>query len=478
MNNEQRITGDEQWLMQNNQLSLRSLRLCGSQPDAFIRTMKNPESRMRDADATQCYNQQRHDDVIYSQGGSRGIERTDKNFTKPLFSSATSLCKNNEQRTTTRRHDDVIYSQAVKCSVDIPVCNDAASILSMNAHGQNAHATQCYNEQRTTTRRHDDVIYSQGGRRGKGRTDKNFTKLLFASATSLCKNDEYLLFIERQRRAAFTLIEILVVLSIIVLLIAILVPAAIIAERYAYSSATEGDLAAIGQALSVYHSDFNMYPDSDLCGQGSSAPALYATLPAGGPAPVSISQGFADEYLAECLLGYLPGEEDGYPPNVPVNNPPYLGTGTGSEFPNTAGFTMQPYKKVYGPYMPVNAQNIIPAGNGNYYFAGDFPPNAGTPLPILYFSATTSPSTSQIFGAKPGVGIFCSGDDPGAIPDVLTPLQTPATAANQFFQLIGDKTGTNNAAGGNIMGRNSYLLVAPGPSQASYGGDSLVYGGQ
>jgi hypothetical protein len=221
-----------------------------------------------------------------------------------------------------------------------------------------------------------------------------------------------------------------------------------------------------------------MYPDSDLCGQGSSAPALYATLPAGGTAPVSISQGFADEYLAECLLGYLPGEEDGYPPNVPVNNPPYLGTGTGSEFPNTAGFTMAPYKKVYGPYMPVNAQNIIPAGNGNYYFAGDFPPNAGTPLPILYFSATPSPSSNLIFGATPGQGIFCSADDPGAIPDVATPMQSPPTPANQFFQLLGDKTGSNNAAGGNIMGRNSYLLVAPGPSQASYGGDSLVYGGQ
>ncbi len=72
----------------------------------------------------------------------------DKNFTKPLCSSATSLCKNNEQRITTRRYDDAISSQAVKCSVDIPVCNNAASILSVNAHGQDAHATQCYNEQR------------------------------------------------------------------------------------------------------------------------------------------------------------------------------------------------------------------------------------------------------------------------------------------------------------------------------------------
>ncbi len=269
----------------------------------------------------------------------------------------------------------------------------------------------------------------------------------------------------RQGRAAFTLIEMLVVLSIIVLLIAILVPAAILAERYAYSSATQGDLAAIGQALSMYHTDFNMYPDSDLCANTK----LYPSAPGGG-----IPSGRADDYLAECLLGYLPGEFDGAPGDSTLGANGY----SGGNISQCAGFAMRPYKKVYGPYMPVNAQNITPDANNNYYFSGDFPPTAGTPLPILYFSATTSPSSSLIFGATPGVGIFCSADDPGSIPDTAITMSTPATPANLFFQLIGDKTGTNNAAGGTIMGRNSYLLVAPGPSQVAYGSDSLVYGGQ
>ena len=274
------------------------------------------------------------------------------------------------------------------------------------------------------------------------------------------------LFVARQRRAAFTLIEILVVLSIIVLLIAILVPAAVIAERYAYSSATQADLAAIGQALTVYHTDFNMYPDSDLCGISGGA-ALYKNVPGGG-----IQQGNADEYLAECLLGYLPqgtgnDDGDGYG-SVAMG-------GTIPWFPSDAGFTIAPYKKVYGPYMPTNAQNLVfvssnPGTNeGNYYFSGDFPPTAGTPLPILYFSATTSPSTNAIFGATPGVGIFCPADDSAA---------SSATPSAQFYQLIGSTGGTNSASGGNIMGRNSYLLVAPGPSQAYFVGDNLVYGGQ
>ena len=285
----------------------------------------------------------------------------------------------------------------------------------------------------------------------------------YASAAHPYSPNSYLLTPNscKSRAAGFTLIEILVVLSIIVLLIAILVPAAVIAERYAYSSATQADLAAIGQALTVYHTDFNMYPDSDLCYQKN---GLYGTK-ASLTGPVNIPQYAAYDYLAECLLGYLPGEEDGAPSDSTLGANGY----SGGNLSQCAGFTMQPYKKVYGPYMPTNAQNIIADGTGNYYFSGDFPPTAGTPLPILYFSATTSPSTNAIFGATPGVGIFCPADDSAA---------SSATPSAQFYQLIGSTGGTNSASGGNIMGRNSYLLVAPGPSQAYFVGDNLVYGGQ
>lgn len=287
-----------------------------------------------------------------------------------------------------------------------------------------------------------------------------------------------------KRAAAFTLIEILVVLSIIVLLIAILVPAAILAERYAYNSTTEGDLAALSQALTVYHSDFSMYPDSDLCYSGK----LYTTA----PTSVSIPQYAAYDYLAECLTGYLPGEEDGYPASsVGVN-----GYSAGN-ISQCAGFTMQPYKKVYGPYMPVNSQNITPdaAATNNYYFSGDFPPTTGAPLPILYFSATTTPSTTAVFGTTPGTGVFCIADDSTTttqgvgVPTVGTAL-TPSNAAADvssndgnyqqflFLQVVGDKTGLNNVSGGTITGRDSFLLVAPGPSQLYFTADNLVYGGQ
>ena len=250
----------------------------------------------------------------------------------------------------------------------------------------------------------------------------------------------------RQRRlAAFTLIEMLVVLAIIILLIGILIPAAIMAQRYAYSSTTQSDLASIGQALSAYHADFNMYPNSSW-NQGA------------------IGTGEGYDYLAYALLGYTPG-------------------GSG---PVGIGFKMKPYNKVYGPYMSPSAQNITPDGaSGNFYFSGDFPPTAGAPLPILYFSATPNGGAS-VFGAA-GSAIFTMADDSNApnMPSSLTPSSTPDTTDSNggpsyqqylFLQLVGDKTGTNSSTGETIIGSNSYLLVAPGPSQVYFAGDNLVYG--
>ncbi len=217
----------------------------------------------QNAHATQCYNEQR---VTNNEQRATGLQVAPQRYYD------TTVIHHDD--TTTLRCDDAISSQAVKCSVDIPVCNDAASILSVNAHGQNAHATQCYNEQRVTTRRHDDAIYSQGGRRGKGRMDQRVTNNeqrlmhnggnednrrshkhglmpLRSSASSVVKNhkvqrsmnNEQLslrslrlcgsqaLFIERRTRcAAFSLVEILVaifVLSIGLIMIAGIFPVAV-----------------------------------------------------------------------------------------------------------------------------------------------------------------------------------------------------------------------------------------------------------
>ena len=82
----------------------------------------------------------------------------------------------------------------------------------------------------TTTRRYNDVLYSQGGWRGKGRTDKNFTKPLFSSATSFCKNGA------QSRRSGMILLLVIALLVLLALMGTIFILMASTDRQSAYAS--------------------------------------------------------------------------------------------------------------------------------------------------------------------------------------------------------------------------------------------------
>src|SRR5215216_2128646 len=62
------------------------------------------------------------------------------------------------------------------------------------------------------------------------------------------------------RRRGFTIIELLVVVGIIVLLIAILVPALSMVRRRAWKTGSQGLLNSLASAIMTYHSHFSAYP--------------------------------------------------------------------------------------------------------------------------------------------------------------------------------------------------------------------------
>ncbi|MFC1739043.1 type II secretion system protein [Planctomycetota bacterium] len=70
------------------------------------------------------------------------------------------------------------------------------------------------------------------------------------------------------KRTAFTIIELLTVMSIITILISILVPAMNKARQFAKDVKQKNQLRAIGVSLEMFHNDFGSYPPSDYDGPG------------------------------------------------------------------------------------------------------------------------------------------------------------------------------------------------------------------
>jgi prepilin-type N-terminal cleavage/methylation domain-containing protein/prepilin-type processing-associated H-X9-DG protein len=66
--------------------------------------------------------------------------------------------------------------------------------------------------------------------------------------------------VQTNRRAGFTLVELLVVIAIVALLAALLLPALSKAKAQAQSAVCKNHLSQIGMAMTMYVSDFNMYP--------------------------------------------------------------------------------------------------------------------------------------------------------------------------------------------------------------------------
>jgi prepilin-type N-terminal cleavage/methylation domain-containing protein len=131
----------------------------------------------------------------------------------------------------------------------------------------------------------------------------------------------------RREKRAFTIVELLTVMSIIVILISILVPALNKVRRYALDVKERAQLHAIGTGLEAFSAEFDGYPDSgayDPCG-----------------APYCGSMKLAEAMVGQDLKGFNPDSKftkDGFP-NYSVSNnyngmpyPPY----------NSIGVTVDP----------------------------------------------------------------------------------------------------------------------------------------
>lgn len=145
------------------------------------------------------------------------------------------------------------------------------------------------------------------------------------------------------RRAAFTIVELLTVMSIIVILIGLLVPALNQVKRFAFEVKQKAQLSGIDKALELFNSEFDGYPDSSAL----------------GPDGVEYcgAMKLCEAVMGQDLLGFHPDSTfraDGT-------------DGIRELYPNSSSVTQAQYEANLstrkGPYLPLDGANAYAVGD-------------------------------------------------------------------------------------------------------------------
>ncbi len=143
-----------------------------------------------------------------------------------------------------------------------------------------------------------------------------------------------------KRRAAFTIVELLTVMSIIVILIGLLVPALNQVKRYAYEVKQRAQLKSIDTAIELFNSEFDGYPDSSRRGPDG---AEYCG-----------AMKLCEAVMGQDLLGFHPDSTFRADGTDGVNR---------SLYPDASNLSPEAYKSNLstrkGPYLPLDNANAF-----------------------------------------------------------------------------------------------------------------------
>ena len=226
-------------------------------------------------------------------------------------------------------------------------------------------------------------------------------------------------------RRAFTIVELLIVVTIIIILLSILIVAVNAAQRAAQKAKTDSVINAVSQAMVRFKEDVEYYP-----------PVLdpYRNLPMSGGRPVvphpadanydvAIQDWYSITTLADYLLGYGNNQQDGFdgpgirqPEADGVWSATINGTASGLLADRNLGAAARTVK-VYGPYLELKDQRLLgsidPANPNLVYFPGDagYDPDAPKVIadywgrPLRYYRPAYPPGGLKM-NYRPGTAAF------------------------------------------------------------------------
>jgi type II secretory pathway pseudopilin PulG len=254
---------------------------------------------------------------------------------------------------------------------------------------------------------------------------------------------------------AFTLVELLVVIGIIVVLAGLLLPVLAHAMRQAHRTRIASDLNGISQALEAYKQDFGDYPriiytaTTPYNGTGSGAAVLgKALLSLGGAGPVG-AYNASNTYT----IGQIVVVSAGTPPeyeamaNVPAGNTPPNTTywaaiplDTSQDGADGPGFRIRSGAggRVYGPYLQPDKFKTNGLAIADYY--GN---------PILYYPANPAHTVVTVAGLN--AGSFGAGNSYVGTASGVTPnaaVVTPGGPCISLYNYSDNDTASLNATVG------------------------------
>ncbi|MHC4567727.1 MAG: type II secretion system protein, partial [Planctomycetota bacterium] len=243
---------------------------------------------------------------------------------------------------------------------------------------------------------------------------------------------------QSNKRAAFTIVELLTVMSIIVILIGLLVPALNQVKRFALEVKQRAQLKSIDTAIELFNSEFDGYPDSSRLGPDALEYCGAMKL--------------CEAVMGQDLLGFHPDST-------------FRGDGSNGSYdlyPNSTDVTPQQYRDNLatrkGPYLPLD--------NANAYSMEDLYENWAPFQPTHFVLCDVYKRvTHRKIGSKVGMPIlYYRANTANTLHDVDAPdnpLNIYNYRDNQTLVSLGKPWDPGSAGNNTAPGSGSHSLLNP-----------------